>query len=119
MEPRFLHQTRSQGGAGFDDLDLALAAGADGPWRVHYHVPLHAAPEPPLVATTDVLRAGLAAFVAAPGSRCDHLEVETYTWGVLPPSQRPDGATELAVGIAAELVWARDALTELGLKEDL
>ena len=33
-----------------------------GPWRVHFHVPLHASPEPPLTATTDVLRAGLAAL---------------------------------------------------------
>lgn len=117
VEPRFLHQTRSRSGAAYDDFDLALAAGADGPWRVHYHVPLHAAPEPPLMATTGVLRAGLATFAAAPGARCDHLEVETYTWSVLPPSQRPDGPAALAAGIAAELACARDLLTDLGLKD--
>jgi sugar phosphate isomerase/epimerase len=118
VEPRFLHQTRSSAGAAYDDLDAALEAGPDGPWRVHFHVPLHAAPEAPLAATTGVLRAGLAAFVSTPGARCDHLEVETYTWSVLPPSQRPDGPPALAAGIAAELAYARDALTQLGLKDD-
>jgi hypothetical protein len=79
---------------------------------VHFHVPLHAEPEPPLSATTGVLRAGLAATINA----CEHFEVETYTWGVLPPSQRPDGPDGLADGIAAELAYARDAMVDLGLK---
>jgi hypothetical protein len=117
VEPRFMHQTRSRGcAASFDDLDEALAAGADGPWRVHYHVPLHAEPEPPLQATTGVLRAGLAALLGGPVAGCDHLEVETYTWGVLPAAQRPTGPAQLAAGMAAELAYARDTLHDLGLK---
>ncbi|GAB3942911.1 hypothetical protein GCM10027614_30770 [Micromonospora vulcania] len=54
VEPRFLHQTRGVGCAGAadpadpawaaDDLDAALDATLPGPWRVHYHVPLHAHP---------------------------------------------------------------------------
>jgi sugar phosphate isomerase/epimerase len=114
VEPRFLHQTRSLAGAAYDDLDAALEAGAGGTWRVHFHVPLHADPEPPLAATTGVLRAGLDAFVG--DGHCDHLEVETYTWSVLPPSQRPDTPAALAAGIAAEVAYARDVLTGLGLK---
>lgn len=117
VEPRFMHQTRSRGcAASFDDLDEALSSGAGGPWRVHYHVPLHAAPEPPLEATTGVLRAGLAALLGGPVAGCDHLEVETYTWGVLPASQRPTGPQQLAAGMAAELAYARDTLHDLGLK---
>ncbi|MEV6926830.1 metabolite traffic protein EboE [Dactylosporangium sp. NPDC051485] len=116
-EPRFLHQTRSAGCAhAFDDLDEAIEAGPDGPWRVHYHVPLHAEPEPPLRATTAVLRAGLGALVGGPIAACDHLEVETYTWNVLPPAQRPAGPRALAHGMAAELAYARDTLQNLGLK---
>jgi hypothetical protein len=117
VEPRFMHQTRTRGcAASFDDLDEALASGAGGPWRVHYHVPLHASPEPPLEATTGVLRAGLAALLGGPVAGCDHLEVETYTWGVLPASQRPEGPAQLAAGMAAELSYARDILHDLGLK---
>lgn len=114
-EPRFLHQTRSASGDGTDDLTEALDAGLPGPWRVHYHVPLHAAPEPPLSATLDVLRAGLAAIVGGPAALCDHLDVETYTWSVLPPSRRPADPAQLADGIAAELAFARDELLALGL----
>lgn len=113
VEPRFLHQTRSATGGATDDLDAALDAGLPGPWRVHYHVPLHAAPAAPLAATMAQLRAGLAAVFDGDG--CDHLDVETYTWGVLPADQRPSGPAQLADGIAAELAQARDELVALGL----
>ncbi len=115
VEPRFLHQTRAAGGRGTDDLTEALDAQLPGPWRVHYHVPLHAAPQPPLHATLDVLRAGLSALVGGPTAVCDHLDVETYTWSVLPPAQRPATPAQLAEGIAAELRFARDELLTLGL----
>ncbi|MFG2105146.1 metabolite traffic protein EboE [Micromonospora echinaurantiaca] len=125
VEPRFLHQTRAAGCAGAanpadpsyaaDDLDAALAARLPGPWRVHYHVPLHAPPEEPLGATLPVLRAALAALYTGPEAGCDHLDVETYTWGVLPEARRPRTDVELAAGIAAELAFARDELAALGL----
>ncbi|WP_433614859.1 metabolite traffic protein EboE [Dactylosporangium sp. CA-139114] len=119
-EPRFLHQTRTAGCRhSYDDLDEALASAEAGgePWRVHYHVPLHAEPEPPLRSTTPVLRAGLGVLVGGPVAACDHLEVETYTWGVLPAERRPQSPRELAHGMAAELAWTRDTLHDLGLKE--
>ncbi|WP_225102097.1 metabolite traffic protein EboE [Streptomyces sp. CoH27] len=116
-EPRFLHQTRSAAGQAADDLPEALDAGFPGPWRVHYHVPLHAAPQPPLHATLDVLRGALAGLVGGDTAVCDHLEVETYTWNVLPPDQRPTGPDRLAEGIAAEVAFARDELLALGLRE--
>jgi hypothetical protein len=116
-EPKFLHQTRSFGCAhSFDDLDEALRSGAPGPWRIHFHVPLHAAPSPPLTSTTGVLRSAMAAVLCGPAARCDHFEVETYTWSVLPPDRRPDGPEALAAGIAAEVAYARDTMRDLGLK---
>ncbi|MFC8849530.1 MULTISPECIES: metabolite traffic protein EboE [unclassified Micromonospora] len=125
VEPRFLHQTRAAGcghaadpadpAYAADDLDAALAARLPGAWRVHYHVPLHAPPEPPLTATVPVLRAALAALFAGPVAGCDHLDVETYTWGVLPVQRRPRDDAELAAGIAAELAFARDELVAVGL----
>jgi sugar phosphate isomerase/epimerase len=117
-EPRFLHQTRAAGGAAYDDLPEALAAMPDGPWRVHFHVPLHAAPLPPLAATTLVLRAGLAALLGGGTAATDHLEVETYTWSVLPLALRPADATGLAAGLAAEVAFARDELCALGLRTE-
>ena len=46
----------------------------------------------------------------------DHLEVETYTWSVLPLDQRPDDERALVAGLAAELNWVRDQLSDLGLE---
>ncbi len=117
VEPRFLHQVRTGAGEAADDLPEALAAGLAGPWRVHYHVPLHAEPELPLRSTAPVLRAALDALVGGPVALSPHLEVETYTWGVLPAALRPATAQDLARGIAAELRWTRDLLTALGLKD--
>ncbi|ANZ41195.1 xylose isomerase [Lentzea guizhouensis] len=102
-EPRYLHQVRENAPGGVlaaDDLPEAFdALPAEHPWRVHFHVPLHAVPPAPLTSTTDVLVAAVAAV--DPGV---HVEVETYTWTVLP------GAGDLADGIAAELRWAHEHL---------
>ncbi|MFJ6748890.1 metabolite traffic protein EboE [Streptomyces sp. NPDC091266] len=124
-EPRFLHQTRTRTPQGAlratDDLDEALA-GEGGlpttaPWRSHFHVPLHAPPEPPLTSTLPVLKDTLALLVGGPVARTHHLEVETYTWQALPAALRPRTRGRLIDGIAAELGLARDMLTDLGLKE--
>ncbi|MDQ0390186.1 sugar phosphate isomerase/epimerase [Streptomyces sp. DSM 42143] len=122
-EPRFLHQTRTLTAAGLrgtDDLAPALTGArlpVGSPWRSHFHVPLHAAPAPPLTSTLPVLRRALSVLVGGDRPLTRHLEVETYTWQVLPPDARPRDADGLADGIAAELSLARDLLTDLGLKE--
>ncbi|MFE0887981.1 metabolite traffic protein EboE [Streptomyces rochei] len=124
-EPRFLHQTRTTtataGLRGTDDLDEALAAGGPlpdtAPWRAHFHVPLHADPAAPLTSTLPVLKSALSRLVGGARPLTRHLEVETYTWQALPAQLRPRGRAQLTDGIAAELVLARDLLTDLGLKE--
>lgn len=104
------HPTASPGTPGVraDDLGEALDRDLPGPWRIHYHVPLHAEPVAPLGTTVQVLRAGLDALLSGPQPACDHFEVETYTWGVLPEARRPATDGDLADGIAAELSFARD-----------
>ncbi len=122
-EDRFLHQVRQVGAhghdvAGRDDLPDALDGAdplaTDTPWRVHFHVPVHADPEPPLRSSREELKASLAALLGGPLARVDHLEVETYTWSVL-PGGAPVDADALAVGLAAELAWVHAELVALGL----
>lgn len=116
VEPRYLHQTRELTADGtvlaVDDLDLALAGlPGDGPWRVHFHIPIHADPAPPLRSTRDVIAECLGALEGA----CDGLydiEVETYTWAVLPPET---AGVDLITGITEELRW----LTRLATERDL
>ncbi|MDX6740598.1 metabolite traffic protein EboE [Actinocorallia sp. A-T 12471] len=116
-EPRFLHQTRERGVGEVDDLDLALDGGLPGasPWRIHYHLPVHASPRPPLSSTAHELERVIDALFGGPVPVTGHLEVETYTWDVLP--DRPPGDAGLVAGLAAELAWTRDRLLALGLKE--
>lgn len=116
-EPRYLHQVRERAGAqdvlGADDIPQALVElPAQRAWRVHFHVPLHARPAAPLSATTDVLRGAIAALEAGAGTDLPHIEVETYTWSVLPETAGNGGDTALIRGIAAELRWASAQLFE-------
>ncbi|MFG1705141.1 metabolite traffic protein EboE [Nonomuraea sp. M3C6] len=112
-EPRFLHQTRSATGFA-DDLGEALAGGmsAEASWRVHFHVPLHADPPPPLTTSAPYLRGLVHTLLGGAAPLTRHVEVETYTWNVL-----PDAPPDIAAGIAAELDWMRGRLTSLGMKE--
>jgi sugar phosphate isomerase/epimerase len=114
-EPKFLHQTREYGGPGVDDLDLIGELSGHASWRVHFHVPVHAAPRAPLTSTTGVLDESLRHLVGGAHPLTHHLESETYTWSVLPSA--PKNRQELAEGIAGELAWLRDRLVGLGLEE--
>ncbi|MFB7761535.1 metabolite traffic protein EboE [Streptomyces xiamenensis] len=115
-EERFLHQVRDASGGSTDDLPEALDSLPTGsPWRVHFHAPLHRRPEPPLTSTTGHLRSTLTTLLGGPRALTDHLEVETYTWSVLPEHHRPTTEAELADGLAAELNWTAQALHEVGV----
>ncbi|WP_031066207.1 metabolite traffic protein EboE [Streptomyces sp. NRRL WC-3742] len=118
-EPRFLHQTRQADRPqdGTDDLAQALAGptalSGGSPWRTHFHIPVHADPAPPLATTRPVLQQALAALLGGERARTRHLDVETYTWSVLP--EPPRSSADLVDGIAAELDWTRRELARLGL----
>lgn len=111
----YLHQVVERNGDGrlrrYADLDEAFAALAEtGPagereWRVHFHVPVFRDDIGAFATTQDYLRAVLARQRREPVAR--QLEVETYTWGVLPASERQgDPAAE----IAREMQWVRREL---------
>ena len=110
-EPTYLHQVVSRlpdGRMAYEhDLPPALErAGSDGEeWRVHFHVPVFTKEILPFASTQDFLAEILALHKADPIS--PHLEVETYTWGVLPDSLR-SGAIE--DDIARELTWVLEQL---------
>lgn len=124
VEPVYLHQVvvgNAETGEvrrRYTDLPDALAAaesdsGAvrpDDEWRVHFHVPLHAAPGAPFGDTRDHLGAALD-WLAAHRGACAHLEMETYTWEVLPAALR------LPIGdqLVREYEWTLGALAARGL----
>jgi sugar phosphate isomerase/epimerase len=112
-EPTYLHQVvaRTGDGALRRDVDLpeALARGAaaDGEaWRVHFHVPIFIDTIPPFATTQDFLRAVLARHRARPIA--PHLEVETYTFDVLPAALRGVAVED---AVARELRWVLGELT--------
>jgi hypothetical protein len=107
----YLHQViekRNQNVTRYPDLTEAFAAldatagSDDREWRVHYHIPLFLDDLGPFSSTQFFVREALALHRQEPISQ--HLEVETYTWGVLPERYR---RTSLAPAIARELKWVR------------
>ena len=75
---------------------------------MHFHVPVDAERLGPLKTTRTELREALTA--AKNLSYAPHLEVETYTWEVLP--NRP--AVDLVDGLTRELTATRTLLAEIG-----
>jgi sugar phosphate isomerase/epimerase len=114
-EPRFLHQVRSARGAANDLPDALASLERDTPWRIHLHVPVHRAGFAGFATTHDTISRVLAAALAAPGT-LPHLEVETYTWSVLPGVERAGTDDVLVEGIAHELGWTFDQLAALGAR---
>ena len=101
--------------AGTDDLPEALAGGAARA-RTSGACTSTCRSTPAEHTTQDELRATLRALVRRARRRVTrHLEVETYTWGVLPDG--PGGDDGLVEGLAAELAWTRDRLVALGAEE--
>lgn len=117
----YLHQVIIRHGDGsltrFRDLAPALAsplAVAPAPgdeWRVHFHVPLHCELSGEFDTTADHVR-GLLKLLQAQPQLCAHLEMETYTWAVLPENLRTRDVTDQLV---AEYDWTRQRLAEHGL----
>lgn len=110
-EPTYLHQVIRRTADGLvrhADLPEAFALGAecDGEeWRVHFHVPIFMDDLGPFSSTRNFLEQILELHKVDPIS--PHLEVETYTWDVLPGSVR---TTSVDQDITQEMNWVRDHL---------
>jgi len=125
-EPRYLHQVRARPDAGGDaagtmDLAAALQPGElpeDVPWRVHFHVPIQAQTlaDGALGTTRGEIGQVLDYLAREPAMR-PQLEVETYTWHVLPAAERPADDEALVDGLAAELAWLESELSARDLLE--
>jgi sugar phosphate isomerase/epimerase len=102
-ESIYLHQTvaRCDGTLHrFADLDQALDAHPGGcEWRVHFHVPLFTGEYEHFKSTQDYVRTVIQA--AQSDSITTHLEIETYTWDVLPGGLKID----LLDSIRREYEW--------------
>ncbi|ODA29968.1 metabolite traffic protein EboE [Planctopirus hydrillae] len=120
VEPRYLHQTiarcisgdRQESGF-IRQTDLTEEFLAAPPlefqqaesWRVHYHVPISEVSIGPLFTTRPDLEAALKAIEGLPYA--PHLEVETYTWNVLPGQPRTEA---IIAGLGKELETARELI---------
>ena len=104
----------------YKDLDLALEkADSKTPeqgdeWRIHFHVPLHASPGSTLNDTKQHVLDTLD-WLAKNPSACRHLEMETYTWEVLPKELQ---SIEVVEQVAKEYEWTLKALTKRGLASE-
>jgi hypothetical protein len=105
----YLHQTNIAAPDGemrsYVDLPDALRDAREGLWRVHAHVPIDRDPPRPLATTRRHLEALLHEVIAREAT--SQLEVETYTWSVLPRELRGEDVVE---DIARELFWTRAIL---------
>lgn len=112
-ESTYLHQVVERSRTGmkrYSDLSECLAeeerlrrdggGGEPKEWRVHFHVPIFLEEMRNFSTTQDHLVALLGALKADP--ICPYLEVETYTWDVLPAEYKTG---DTADAIARELNW--------------
>ena len=106
----YLHQvvgrTKEEGLKSYPDLPQALAQLGDTQdleWRVHFHVPIFLENYGTFQSTQEDIVEVLKLVKADP-SISSHLEVETYTWEVLPE----DTHLTLGEAISRELAWVRE-----------
>jgi hypothetical protein len=91
----------------FPDLPQALEVLSQSDaieWRVHFHVPIFMEKYSMLESTQKDIVQILNLAKTKPYT--SHLEVETYTWEVLPPEERLD----LSLSIQRELLWVKEQL---------
>ena len=120
-EPRYLHQTiaPSPTGGQLRCIDLTPEMALNPPqdflqadsWRIHFHVPVNAERIGPLNTTRPQLLQALREIPGLPYA--PHLEVETYTWEVLPDTPAVQSRERLVHGLAQELRATNQLLVEL------
>ncbi|MED6298797.1 MAG: hypothetical protein VX860_01800, partial [Verrucomicrobiota bacterium] len=96
-----------------DALETATNCGEcdDEEWRVHFHIPLHGGPGNQFNDTRDHIEDVLRLLSSDP-SLCKHLEMETYTWEVLPDAMQSGDVVEQLI---KEYQWTLDGLKRVGL----
>jgi hypothetical protein len=100
-DPIYLHQVTERGSRrSWPDLPEALSANGSEEWRVHFHVPIFVERYGALESTQEHLRRCIARV------RTSHLEIETYTWDVLPADLKASSVDS----IAREYEWVLDVL---------
>lgn len=116
IDPVYFHQVvaRRVDGTLYRYLDLDEALARPDPaeeWRIHFHIPLHAAPTTLFQPTTGHLL-GVMDQLAANPKLCSHIEMETYTWEVLPGELKKRDVVDQ---LAAEYDWTLGHLRARGL----
>ena len=113
-EATYLHQVIERRPDGtlrrYRDLPEALSRLDTTPgeeWRIHYHVPLFTEAFDGLQSTRRAITRTLEVLHDDPVI-CTHLEVETYTWDVLPEELK----TDLSTSIRREMDWVLSAMQE-------
>jgi hypothetical protein len=80
-------------------------------WRIHFHIPLHSPGTDWYQPTSDHVL-GVLDLLQADPTLCSHLEMETYTWEVLPQELKNRSVVDQ---LAAEYDWTLARLAERGL----
>lgn len=80
-------------------------------WRVHFHIPLHASPSGIFDDTRDHIIDTLKVLAVEP-QICQHIEMETYTWEVLPESMQSNNVVDQ---LSLEYEWTLNSLRDVGL----
>lgn len=115
-EPVYLHQVKGRSASGMRyawyDLSQALEELPDfsdvDDLRIHFHVPLFSTGSGPLSSTADVMTPEF--FHLLRSGICPHLEIETYTFDVLPAEHHPG---DVVRSIAREYSWVLNRLEGL------
>lgn len=82
-------------------------------WRVHFHVPLHGRPGGTFGDTREHID-GLLALLGEDPGWCEHFEMETYTWEVMPDEMRTGDVVDQLV---SEYQWCLTAFENHGIKK--
>ena len=117
----YFHQVVARAADGamtrYQDLDASLNPKSEirnpksEEWRIHFHIPLHSKPTPLFDNTSDHLLGVMDVLKENP-SLCSHIEMETYTWEVLPPELKNRSVVDQLV---AEYEWTLRQMAERGV----
>jgi hypothetical protein len=117
-ESTYLHQVIARHPDGklqhYQDLGTALSLLEESTaleWRTHFHVPLFIDDYEIVQSTQDDIVTVFELLQNNP--ICNHLEIETYTWEVLPPEMKVD----IAASIQREYEWVLSKLQAINSQE--